>query len=364
LFHFLCCLLLKTLPPCTLAFFSKITIICRCVRFFYIVYIGMVIRNLRQKKILNGKMLFRILLAIIGIYLASRILTSISERYNQNSTSSDMYTLWASLTFEGKVIVDNDFPNYTHSLLTNKGKKIGLKSSTINLNSYTDKKIEIVGTLKKYLKLTPILDINSIKIPDQWLVITANRYFFVKDLMYLDFTSQPQLSASRSWNNIQVMFNGAPVVTIERFVCSKILKSRDCTSLVSDYIQNDKDTFESYRSYTFYKHGTWFWTTFDDNQYGFMFKDVSDDMILDISNMFKIVNKDFVVQNKLNLIKSDCQNDFSQLASIDSQGTMTYHDPYTVTLALQWRDKKNDPATCRITFDIWNGWNVSDVQFN
>ncbi|MEI7557883.1 MAG: hypothetical protein WCJ45_03500 [bacterium] len=66
-----------------------------------------------------------------------------------------------------------------------------------------------------------------------------------------------------------------------------------------------------------------------------MFKDVSDDMILDISNMFKIVNKDFVVQNKLNLIKSDCQNDFSQLASIDSQGTMTYHDPYTVTLALQ-----------------------------
>ncbi|MEI7557882.1 MAG: hypothetical protein WCJ45_03495 [bacterium] len=53
-----------------------------------------------------------------------------------------------------------------------------------------------------------------------------------------------------------MMFNGAPVVTIERFVCSKILKSRDCTSLVSDYIQNDKDTFESYRSYTFYKHGT------------------------------------------------------------------------------------------------------------
>ncbi|MEI6774167.1 MAG: hypothetical protein WCL18_05205 [bacterium] len=52
------------------------------------------------------------------------------------------------------------------------------------------------------------------------------------------------------------MFNDKPVVSIERFVCSKILKSRDCTYLITDYIQNNKDNFESYRSYTFYKHGT------------------------------------------------------------------------------------------------------------
>ena len=125
------------------------------------------------------------------------------------------------------------------------------------------------------------------------------------------------------------------MVSIERFVCSKILKSRDCNYLIADYIQNHKDTFDSYRAYTFYKHGTGFWTTFDDNLFGFLFKDVSDDMILDISNMFKIVNKDFVVQNKLDLIKSNCQNDFAQLASIDPEGTITYHDPYTVTLGLQ-----------------------------
>lgn len=52
------------------------------------------------------------------------------------------------------------------------------------------------------------------------------------------------------------MFNENPVVNIERFVCSKILKSRDCTYLITDYIKNNKDTFESYRGYTFYKHGT------------------------------------------------------------------------------------------------------------
>ena len=182
--------------------------------------------------------------------------------------------------------------------------------------------------------------------------------------MYLDFSTQPQLSASRSWNTIQIWFNENPVLGIERFMCTKVLKSRDCSYLIADYIQNNKDNFDSYRGYTFYKHGTWFWTTFDDNQFGFLFKDISDDMILDISNMFRIVNKDFVVENKLKLIQSNCQNDFSQLRTIDSEWTITSIDPSTLVLGLQGSDKKKNPATCKIAFDIWNDRNVTDVQFN
>jgi len=275
-----------------------------------------------------------------------------------------MYTLWATLTFSGRIVADNNFPNYTHSLTTKEGKKIGLKSSTINLNAYVDKKIELVGRVKKYFKVTPVLEVDTLKIPDQDLIVTANRYFFVKELVYLDFSTQPQLSATKSWNDIQVRFNEDLVVNIERFVCSKILKTRDCTYLVTNYIQTNKDNFESYRAYTFYKHGTGFWTTFDNNLFGFLFKDISDDMILDISNMFRIVNKNFVVENKSNLIQSNCQNDFSQIRSIDWEWTLTYHDPYTITLGLQGLDKKKNPVTCRITFDVRDDRNVTDVLFN
>lgn len=324
----------------------------------------MVIRNLKQKKILNGKLVVWLVGIALGIYLLSKVFVSVVERFNQTTPPDALYTLGASLTFSGKIVVDNNFPNYTHSLINIEWKKIWLKSSTINLNAYINKNIELVGKVKKYLKLVPILAVDTIKIPDQGLIISANRYFFVKELVYLDFSTQQQLSASKSWNNIQVLFNESPVVSIERFVCSKILKSRDCTYLISDYIQNNKDTFDSYWGYTFYKHGTGFWTTFDDNQFGFLFKDISDDMILDISNMFKIVNKDFVVENKMALIKSNCQNDFAQLASISSEWTITYHDPYTVVLGLQWLDKKKNPATCRITFDVRNDRSVTDVQFN
>ena len=324
----------------------------------------MVIRNLRQKKILNKKVLLWFVFICVGIYLVSKLLTWITERLHQTTPSNDLYTLGASLTFSGKIDVDNNFPNYTHSLINKEWKKIGLTSSTLNLNAFIGKKIELVGRVKKYLKLTPILIVDTIKIPDQWLIITANRYFFVKDFIYLDFSTQPQLSAFKSWNDIQVVSTDIPVVSIERFVCSKILKSHDCTSLIADYIKNNRDNFDSYRSYTFYKHWTWFWATFDNNLFGFLFKNVSDDMILDMSNMFRIVNKDFIVGNKLKLIQSNCQNDFAQLATINQSSTLTYHDPYTITLRLQWLDRKNNPATCKITFDVRNDWNVTNVQFN
>ena len=349
--------------PNILAFFLKIIIVCHCIRFFYTFYVPMVIRKLRQKKILNTKVIVWFVLLCVGTYFLISFVSTVAKRFGPTPPDAT-YTLWASLTFSGKIVADNNFPTYTHSILTKEWKKIGLKSSTINLNAYVDKKIELVGRVKKYFKITPVMEVDTLKIPDQWLIINANRYLFIKELMYLDFSTQPQLSASKSWNDIQVRFNKDPVVSIERFVCSKILKTRDCTYLIANYIQTNKDNFESYRAYTFYKHGTGFWTAIDDNQFGFLFKDISDEMILDISNMFRIVNRAFIVENKMGLIQSNCQNDFSQLRTIESEWTLTYHDPYTVTLGLQWMDKKKNPATCRITFDIRNDRNVTDVQFN
>lgn len=324
----------------------------------------MVIRNLRQKKIVNAKVISWFVLLCVATYFLIKLLVWITTRFNQTPQEVMTYTLGASISFSGKIIADNNFPNYTHSITNRDGEKIGLKSSTINLNTYVDKNIELVGRVKKYFKVTPVIEVDTLKFPDQWLILAENRYFFVKDLMYLDLSTQPQLSATKSWNDIQIWFNESPVVSIERFVCSKILKTRDCTYLITNYINTNKDTFESYRSYTFYKHGTGFWTTFDNNQFGFMFKDISDDMILDISNMFRFVNRQFILENKMDLIRSSCKNDFTQLYSIDDEWTFIYHDPYTITLGLKGSDKKNNPATCRITFDVWNERNVLDIQFN
>lgn len=310
-------------------------------------------------------MIFLFILLCVWTYFLIRLFTGIVDRFNQTPQENMVYTLGATLSFSGKLVSDNNFPTYTHSIITPDGTKVGLKSTTINLNAYINKKIILVGTVKKYFKITPVVEVTALKFSDQWLILKDNRYFFVDDLLYLDFSTQPQLSAVKSWSDIVVFFGESPVVHIERFACSKILKTRDCKYLITNYIQTNKDNFESYRSYTFYKHSTGFRTTFDDNLYGYLFKNISDDMVLDISNMFRMVNKGFVIENKMDLIQSNCQDAFSQLSTIDSMDwSLEYEDPYTITVNLKWTDNKKNPATCRIAFDVWNDWEIVDIEYN
>ncbi len=127
----------------------------------------MVIRKLKQKKIVNGSVLFRFILLCVAIYFVIKLITGIAEKFTQTPQENMVYTLGATITFSGKIVVDNNFPNYTHSLMTSDGKKIGLKSSSINLNGYINKYIELVGRVKKYYKITPVLEVDTLKLPDQ-----------------------------------------------------------------------------------------------------------------------------------------------------------------------------------------------------
>lgn len=332
---------------------------------FYVLYDFMVIRKLRQKKILNAKVISLFILLSVWTYFLITLFINIVDRFNQTPQENMLYTLWATLTLSGTLVVDNNFPNYTHSVITSDGNKIWLKSTTINLNTYTHKHITFVGTVKKYFKIIPVVEITTIKLADQSLVLSNNSYFFVDDLIYLDFSTQPQLSAIKSGADILVLFNESSVVSIERFACSKILKTRDCTYLITNYIQSNKDNFESYRAYTFYRHSTWFWTTFDANTYGFLFKNISDDMVLDVSNMFRIVNKQFVVDYHMDAIESNCKDAFSHLSTLDpAEWSVTYFDQSLLALVVKWIDNKKNPATCRITFDMWNNWEISHVEYN
>lgn len=324
----------------------------------------MVIRKLKQKKIVNTKVVSLFILLCVATYFLIKLLTWIVERFNQTPQDTMVYTLWATISFSGKLILDNNFPHYTHSLVSKDGNKVWLKSTSLNLNAYVNQQLELIGTVKKYFKITPVLEISIVKVPDQWLILKDNRYFFVSDLLYLDFSAQPQLSAIKSGNNIIVLFDTDAVVTLERFACSKILKTRDCTSLVTTYIQTHKDTFESYLGYTFYKHDTWFWTTFDANNFWFLFKDITDDMMLDISSMFKMVNKKFVIDNKMDLIKEYCQDGITSLATVDSQWSVELTEPHTLVVTFKWTDTDRQAATCKLSFDMWNEWDVLAYQYN
>lgn len=270
------------------------------------------------------------------------------------------YKAWDRIQFAGALSVDNHFPLYTHKIVRGTDV-IGVKSTSINLNNYVWD-IEIVGEIIDFEKWMPVVDVAIIKLAKPWLVIKGNSYLFIKDLILFDFTDQAQLSANKSGKNITIYFNKDSAFDVERFLCSKILQDKDCNSIIEGYLSSQKEFFNSDAGYTFYKHATKTRAVFDGNIFGYMFKNITDDTILDISDMVKIVNKDFIVENKGDLIKEKCANAEDSLNTIEFS-RVGFNDPYFLMISVEGTTKNKKKFTCNITFDLRNEWTPTETTF-
>ena len=326
------------------------------------------IRNFRKNKFNQKKFLTTFIVVLIVIFFFYKIKNFFFNPPQEQIWTGDIfsgqqlssYKKWDKIRFAGSLSVDNHFPLYTHTIIRGPDV-IWLKSTTINLNNYVWD-IEIVGEIIDFDKNLPIVDVAIVKLTKPWLVIKGNTYLFIKDLLYLDFNDQLQLSANKSGKNITIYFNKAPVFDVERFLCSKILQDKDCNYIIEGYLSSQKEFFNTEAWYTFYKHADKTWAVFDGNIFWYMFKNIEDDMILDISNMVKIVNKDFVVENKKDLIKEKCANadDILKTIGFSKAG---FNDPYFLMISVEGTTSHRKPCTCNITFDLRNEWTPTEVNF-
>lgn len=265
------------------------------------------------------------------------------------------------IKFVGTLSVDNHFPLYTHTIIRGTDV-VWVKSASINLNNYIWD-VEIVGEIVAFDTSLPIVDVEILKLGTQWLIIKGNSYFFIKDLLLFDFNDQIQLSADKSGKNIIINFNKAPLFNVERFLCSKILQDKDCNSIIGNYLKDQKEFFNTAAWYTFYKHDLKTWTVFDGNIFGYMFKNVEDNMLLDLSNMVYIVNKDFIIKNKKDLIKEKCFNADDAIDTIEFS-KVGFTDPYFLTISVEGVTRNGKKYGCNITFDLWDERTPTEVNFD
>lgn len=293
---------------------------------------------------------------ILGIIAVAKITNIVYTKitwYNQNQ----WFIVGENISFVGEIESDNNFPLYTHKITDRKGEIAFLKSSSTNLNNYSWK-LEIVGKIKDIRKDSPIIDVSAIKFPDQGLIIKNNIYFFVKDMLYLDFSNQSQLSAKKKGKEIQIFYNNEKISNVERFLCSRVLRQRDCTYLIEDYGNSQKENFDSYRWYTYYKHGSGLRTVFDGTMFGYIFKDIEEENMLNLSNIIKIVDKNFILSNKKEIIKEVCAEKGENITQIHSS-SLQYEDNNQIHITVE--SNKSDQY-CKVTFDMRNERKVTQVH--
>lgn len=307
------------------------------------------------------------ILSITGIIVGAIILLKITNYIyvkiiTPETVSTENIKIWNDISFIGKISNENKFPIYTHIITNTNDERLYLKSSSINLNQYNNNKIEIVGTIKDIYKGSPVLEVHTIKLAEQWVIIKNNIYFFAKDLLYIDFSNQNQLSAQRTNKEIIINYDNKKLFTIERFLCSRVLKNKSCTYLIEDYGQTQKENFDSYRGYTFYKHWSWLRTVFDGNMFGYIFKNVDDSMILDMSSMIRIIDKNFISNNKQDQIKQACTTKEWSISQI-TFSTIRHENDNQITLIVDW-DIKKKVITCEVTFDMRNERKIQKVKIH
>jgi hypothetical protein len=304
----------------------------------------MLIRSF-QRRDMRKKRIFTAILISLVLLLIWILGSNIQEYYHQQSVLPvQSLTIWETMTFEWTIDTTNKFPIYTHTVYNKDGVKIFLKSSSVNLNTYEGQYVSLKGKIKEIYKGAPVVDVSEIKISNEGLAIQDNTYVFSKDLLILDFKDQNQLSAKRTEREIEVYYGNKKIFTIERFVCSTIYKSGNCDQLITDYEKNQKDSFDSYRGYTYYKHGTGLRTVFDGNQFGYIFKNVEDSILLDISSNIKIIDAENIISIQEKNINEACE----------------------FTSILGWEIVDKQENSIRVKFNWEKNWNeyVCTVNFN
>lgn len=293
---------------------------------------------------------------LVGIIAVAKITNIIYTKITEPNQNQE-FRIDDTINFAWEIKDDNNFPLYTHKITNKNWEIIFLKSSTINLNKYYWP-LEIYWKIKDIRKDTPIVEVIAIKFPEQGLVVNNNIYFFVKDMLYLDFSNQPQLSAKKNDKEIQIFYGDEKISSIERFLCSRVLRQKDCTYLIEDYWTSKKENFDSYRWYTYYKHWTWLRTVFDGTMFWYIFKDIEEETMLNISNIIRIIDKNFILNNKREIIKKACEEKWEIIKQIWTS-SIQYEDDNQVHISVKWNQSEN---ICKVTFDMRNERNITQVE--
>ena len=269
------------------------------------------------------------------------------------------YFLWEELTEYGTLEVHNNYPLNTHKLIT-KNWIFWLISSTLNINNFIDDEILVHWNISSITKEFPIIEVDSISIPDKNVKVNNNIYSFTKELLYLDFSQEKEFYATKNWQTITVYHQKNPVIEIETFFCSKITPAQNCEELLESYKTNDNDLFSSYGWNVFYKISDNKRATFNDNTLWYIITTTDEDLLLNISHLINIIDTTFISNSKANFIISNCIWDVDPTTIKISNIQKEVLDTDLIKLEITLDDLSWNSTICKLNIDVYDNRTIKN----
>ncbi len=324
----------------------------------------MLIRKISKKR-LRITIISVLIIVFISILFISKTIFKVNTDSNWisiDSTKLINVKKWNIINVKWNLKEWWEFPFYTHTITDLSWNIFWLKTYTINLNNYTWQ-IEINWKIENIYKDLPIIWINEVKIPKDNIIIKDNRYFFVNYLIMFDFWDKTNYKVYEKWNDkIEVFFRKNKVLTMEPFVCNKVINSKNCDNILNDLMYKWTENFTSYYWNDYYKYKTWQWITFNKWIMAYIFTPVNDDFMLDIANIISIKDMKYILTKKQDVIYNKCQDEENELKfkNID-EVKMIHNKPKEINLIVSWPSNKWWKMNCNIIFDLRNNRKLKNV---
>ena len=319
---------------------------------------SVIIRKLNKKKYWIKNLIFISIVIFLVIVLFFELISTMIAKKDKDINTKELswnvksYIIGEDITLEWKIYSWENSDYY--DIILKSDIDYWLRSKDFDLKKFIWEYTEIKGKTYSFYKDLPIIDVTTIKIPNKNIIVEKNNYTFTKYLIRFKFNKQNELKADLSEDDsIEITYDWQPVATIEIFLCNKINKVQDCESLAMNYKYSNKDFFDSYWWYKFYRYDEKAWITFNDDMFGYIFKNIDDETMLDLSSTIEIINKEFVLTNKKTVILDECQTNWESTNQIDDS-KLEPKKERLLSLTIQGETNKKRRSTCEITFDLRN----------
>lgn len=262
---------------------------------------------------------------------------------------------WSTITATGIIQVDNNFPIHTHSLLLSNQSKIGLRSTTINLNNFLGE-FEIQWTIHTVEKGTPSVDVDMLKNRSSSYIIKDNIYTYLKQQIIINLQNLVSIYSFSDANNIYIITDGLPIVTIAYIDCKETAKQEQCESYQNLINNSSTQRFTAPTGITFYKVKEWVWTIFHNDNKIYILTSDTDDDIIDFSNTIDLLDWPYVLEKYQEEIFASCA-ELDNITQVTTEKSQQW-----VIIAITGTDRKKETLGCKISIDLRNELWVTNVS--
>lgn len=317
------------------------------------------IRSFLYKKKENRKKTLR---GILMWFMIVVFFTCVVLLNKKQPVKTDDYFIGQKISFSWKLTNDNNYPTNTHKV-SNGTESFWLKESQINLNNFLNDDVLIEWFISEITTKYPILSVSVLKIPEYNLFITENKFFYVQDLISFDFSKDIDVFSKKDGWNIVVYYQWEPFFSVRTFICSNVTDSQNCEKIKMKHISSATETFESVLWYTFYKNKENSRITFNDNNVGYIFTVNSDNDLLNVSHLINIIDSNFLVTYKKDLIFSWCSNDTFQLDKI-SELSKKIVDDDLIKVQISGIATNKKKISCKLNINIFNNREITNASIS